>query len=253
MTSDFKGKTALVTGAGSGIGRATAHLLQSRGIKRLIVMDWVADGLSGFDEKDCEVIRLVGDVADEDFWNRSRASLAGLDFAVVNAGVTGRGEIAGLDLSEWSRVIRTNLDGAFLSLRATMRAMEQRGGAIVVTASATGIKAEIGTAAYGASKAGLLQLMKVAAKEGARQKIRVNAIAPGGVETGMWRVMPFFQDLVQSQGSEDAAFAEIAKAGSPLGRFATAEEIARQIAFLLSDDAATITGTTLNSDGGYLL
>lgn len=126
-------------------------------------------------------------------------------------------------------------------------------GSIVVTASATGLKPEIGTAAYGASKAGVLQLVRVAAKEAAAQRIRVNAIAPAGVRTPMWRNMPFFAQMVEEQGSEDAAFALLAEGGTPLGRFAGADEIARQIAFLLSDDAATITGATLTSDGGYLL
>ncbi len=253
MEQPFAGKTALVTGAASGIGLAAAHLLAARGVARLVVTDWVADGLAGLEGLDCAVIPLIGDVADARFWAAAAPHLAGLDLALINAGVTGSGSIMTLAPEEWRRVLRTNLDGAFLSLQAAMRAMAGRGGAIVMTASATGLKAEEGTAAYGASKAGLLQLMRVAAKEGASEGIRVNAIAPAGVETAMWRIMPFFADAVAQTGSEAAAFAEIARAGTPLGRFATAAEIARQIAFLLSDDAATITGATLTSDGGYLL
>lgn len=125
------------------------------------------------------------------------------------------------------------------------------GGAIVVVASATGVKAEVGTAAYGASKAALLHLVKVAAKEAAPRRIRVNAIAPAGVETPVWDAVPMFADRVAAIG-RGAAFAEIA-GGTPLGRFASANEVAAQIGWLLSDAAALITGATLPADGGYTL
>lgn len=252
MVNDFSGKTALVTGGGSGIGLATARMLAVRGIARLVVTDWVPEGLAALDDLPCDVVKLVGDVANERLWEGASETLTGLDLALINAGVSGSGEITDLDFGEWRRVLETNLDGAFLTLRAAMRAMKGKGGAIVVMSSATGLKAEVSTAAYGASKAGLMQLMRVAAKEGAVDRIRVNAIAPAGVETAMWRTMPFFAALVSSTGSEEAAFAQIA-GGSPLGRFASAEEIAAQVAFLMSDAAATITGATLTSDGGYLL
>jgi len=134
-----------------------------------------------------------------------------------------------------------------------MRAMEA-GGAAVLTASISGIKAEPGTAAYGASKAGIIQLTKVAAKEGAARGLRVNAIAPGGVDTPIWDQTPFFQDLVaEHRGDRDAALDAMAKMATPLGRYASAEEVAAQVGFLLSGAAATITGTVLVSDGGYSL
>ena len=134
-----------------------------------------------------------------------------------------------------------------------MRAMTGRGGGIVLTASVSGIKAEPGVAAYGASKAALIHLAKVAAREGAADGIRVNAIAPGGVETPAWREVPFFNDLVAQKGSEEAAFRVMAEMATPLGRYARSGEIAEQVMFLLSSAAATITGTTLTSDGGYSL
>jgi NAD(P)-dependent dehydrogenase (short-subunit alcohol dehydrogenase family) len=127
------------------------------------------------------------------------------------------------------------------------------GGAIVATASVSGIKAEPGTAAYGASKAGLIQLAKVAAKEGAPRSIRVNAVAPGGVDTPIWDGMDFFETLVASEGSREAAIEAMAKMATPLGKYASAEEIAGQIAFLLSDAAASVTGAVLVADGGYSL
>ena len=157
--------------------------------------------------------------------------------------------------AEWRRVLSVNLDGAFLTLQAAMRAIRAggEGGAIVLTASAAGVKAEPGIAAYGASKAAVIHLARIAAKEGAPDSIRVNAIAPGGVETPIWTDLPFFQDLVESTGSEAAAYKAMAAMATPLGRYAKPEEIAEQIAFLLSDKAAFITGACLVSDGGYSL
>jgi NAD(P)-dependent dehydrogenase (short-subunit alcohol dehydrogenase family) len=144
-----------------------------------------------------------------------------------------------------------NLDGAFLTLRAAMRVIAD-GGAIVATASAAGIKAEAGVAAYGASKAALIHLVKVAAKEAAPRRIRVNAIAPAGVETPVWDAIPMFADRVAAIG-RDAAFAEMAAMATPLGRYAKPQEIAGQIGFLLSDAATLVTGACLLSDGGYTL
>ena len=150
-------------------------------------------------------------------------------------------------------MLGVNLDGMFLSLRAAMRRMPN-GGAVVLTASVSGLKAEPGTAAYGASKAGVIQLARVAAKEGAARGIRVNAIAPGGVDTPIWDGLPFFRGLIDQHGGDRAAaMRTMAGMATPLGRYATPDEIAAQIGFLLSDAAATITGTVLVSDGGYTL
>lgn len=242
----FSNRTALITGAASGIGLAVAHHLAANGAARLILVD--RDPLPG--DLPCDTVAAQGDIRDEALWDS--LDLTGLDHAVVNAGVAGAGAIADLPLDEWRRILSVNLDGAFLTLRAAMRAMKGRGGSIVLTASAAGVKAEPGVAAYGASKAALLHLAKVAAKEGAPANIRVNAIAPAGVETPVWDAIPMFAERVAQIG-RDAAFAEMAKLATPLGRYAKPEEIAAQIAFLLSDEAALITGTTLLSDGGYTL
>lgn len=246
----FDGRTILITGAGSGIGLATAHALAEAGAGRIVAVDRDADALARIDLP--TVDRLAGDVVDEAFWAEAAPRLQGLDHAVINAGVAGAAGIVGLDFAEWRRILSVNLDGAFLTLRAAMRAMAGRGGSIVAVSSATGIKAEPGVAAYAASKAALIQLVRVAAKEGAAQRLRVNAIAPGGVETPVWDAVPMFADRADAVG-RDAAFAETAAMGTPLGRYARPEEVARQIAFLLSDDAALITGAVLVSDGGYTL
>jgi 2-keto-3-deoxy-L-fuconate dehydrogenase len=249
--SDFTGKTALVTGAASGIGAACARWLAAQGIGRLLLVDRDPDGLSAL-ELDCECSRLAGDVTDEALWARVEGETASLDHAVLNAGIAGGGLLPQTTLADWRRVMAVNLDGAFLSLRSALRLIGD-GGSIVLTASVAGLKGEPGAASYAASKAAVIQLAKVAAKESAPRGVRVNAIAPGGVDTPIWDELDFFKGLVAQTGSREAAIAAMAKASSPLGRYATADEIAGQIGFLLSDAAATITGTVLISDGGYSL
>jgi NAD(P)-dependent dehydrogenase (short-subunit alcohol dehydrogenase family) len=122
----------------------------------------------------------------------------------------------------------------------------------VVVSSASALKAQPGVSAYGASKAALIQLARVAALEGAASGVRVNALLPGGVETPMWRELEAFRTLASGPGGEAEAFKAMA-AGAPLGRFARPEETAEMIAFLLSEKAATITGAALVADGGYSL
>lgn len=249
---DFAASNILISGAASGIGAATATMLAARGARKLILVDRNEDQLADFAfSLPCERALLIGDVADERLW--ASADLTGLTHAVVNAGIADSKPIVETSLADWRRTMAVNLDGAFLTLQAAMRAMKDRGGAIVVTASVAGLKAEPGIGAYGASKAALIHLARIAAKEGAPQKIRVNAIAPGGVETPIWTELPFFTALAQEKGSEAAAFSDMASLATPLGRFAKPEEMAEQIAFLLSDKAAFMTGACLVTDGGYSL
>lgn len=178
MTNRFPDKTALITGHASGIGAATAALLSSEGARIIGVDLWQGQ-----------------DVADPALWQEVASDLADIDVAVINAGIATAAPLVDLDFADWRRTLSVNLDGAMLSVQAAMRAMigHGRGGAIVVTASIAGLKAEAGTAAYAASKAGAIHLARVAAKEGAPHGIRVNAIAPGGVDTPIWDATDFFR------------------------------------------------------------
>lgn len=248
----FQGKTALVTGAASGIGAVCVEWLAERGVERFILVDRVSP-VSIAPASGCEQAVFNGDVADPALWQQVEAACTSLDLAVLNAGIAASGSIMDMDFAQWRSVLSTNLDGMALSLRCAMRGMRERGGAAVLSASVSGIRAEPGTAAYAASKAGVIQLAKVAAKEGAPLGIRVNAVAPGGVDTPIWDREPMFADMVAREGTREAAIAAMGRLATPLGRFAHAGEIAAQIGFLLSDAAATITGAVLVSDGGYSL
>jgi NAD(P)-dependent dehydrogenase (short-subunit alcohol dehydrogenase family) len=248
----FRNAVALITGAASGIGAALATRLAKDGARKLILVDKDEHRLHDFAfTLPCERAVIVGDVADPALWRS--ADLTGLTHAAVNAGIGAGGPIDTLEFDEWRRIMCVNLDGAFLTLQAAMRAIRTTGGgSIVITASAAGVKAERGIAAYASSKAAVIQLARVAAKEGSWDGIRVNAIAPGGVETPIWDAIPMFADRAAEIGRE-AAFAEMAAMATPLKRYAQPEEIAGQIAFLLSDECATVTGTVFVSDGGYTL
>jgi NAD(P)-dependent dehydrogenase (short-subunit alcohol dehydrogenase family) len=155
--------------------------------------------------------------------------------------------------TEWRRVLATNLDGAFLAVKHGMRAMGQRGGAIVLIGSASGTRPAAGAAAYSTSKAGVAMLARTAAKE-CRDRglaIRVNVVSPAGVKTPMWSGMPFFKDLVLKLGSEQAAYDSMTAAGG--GVFVEPGEIAESVCFLASDAARHVTGIELLLDGGYVL
>jgi NAD(P)-dependent dehydrogenase (short-subunit alcohol dehydrogenase family) len=247
---DFAGRSALITGAASGIGAASARALAARGAAKLFLVDIDGAGLDALDLPG-EVHRITGSVADEALWADLDPRLTGLDHALVNAGIGAGGLLASLSLAEWRRVMDVNLDGAFLTLAASLRAMEARGGSAVVVASVTGLKPIAGIGPYGVSKAAVAHMARIAAAESAGKGIRVNAIAPGGVDTAIWEGGEDFQRSVAAIG-RDATMANMAKT-TPLGRFASAEEMADTILYLLSDAASNITGHVMVSDGGFTL
>jgi NAD(P)-dependent dehydrogenase (short-subunit alcohol dehydrogenase family) len=251
QVQDFAGRTALVTGAASGIGAACARALAARGAARLVLVDVDRAGLDALDLGSCEVHRVTGSVADAGLWQGIATSLTGLDHAVVNAGIGSGGPIASVSLAEWRRVMDVNLDGAFLTLSHALRAMEGRRGSVVVVSSTTGLKPVPGIGPYGVSKAAVAHMARIAAAENAANGIRVNAIAPGGVDTAIWDSGSDFNASVARIGRE-ATLARMAKT-TPSGRFASSEEMADSICYLLSDAAANITGHVMVSDGGFTL
>lgn len=251
IVQDFAGRSALVTGAASGIGAACAKALAARGAKRLVLVDVDAAGLDALDLGGCAVERITGSVADEGLWQAIAGSLAGLDHAVVNAGIGAGGAISEISLAEWRRVMDVNLDGAFLTLATALRAMEGKRGSVVVVSSVTGVKPVPGIGPYGVAKAAVAHMARIAAAENAQKGIRVNAIAPGGVDTAIWDEGEDFRASVAKIGRA-ATLEKMAKT-TPLGRFAASEEMADSILYLLSDAAANITGHVMVSDGGFAL
>lgn len=248
---DFTGRSALITGAASGIGAACAQWLDRQGIGELILVDMDTAGLEAL-PLNCKTQRITGDVADEALWNRIETAVERLDHAAINAGIANGCPIIDQDFAAFRRMHAVNIDGSFLALRAVLRIMKKTGGnSIVLTSSLAGIKPLAFTSAYGTSKAAVAHLARVAAAEHLADGIRVNAIAPGKVDTPIWTKTVHFDQLVEQLGSREAALAALAQEGTPLGAAPTADQLAAQIGFLLSDAAWNITGTVLVSDGGW--
>jgi NAD(P)-dependent dehydrogenase (short-subunit alcohol dehydrogenase family) len=251
---DFTGRSVLITGAASGIGAACARWLAGQGAERLVLIDCDKDGLAAL-QLNTTVERHAFDVSDPSKWAALEENLGPLDHVVVNAGIGGFGEFAEIDFKEWRRVMDVNLDGAFLTLAAGLRAMKKAGAngrkgcSAVVTASITGLKPVPGIGPYGVAKAAVAHMARIAAAENAPHNIRVNAIAPGGVDTAIWEGSPEFQKTVAEHGREFALKGMATT--TPRGTFATSDEIAGEVGFLLSDMAANITGTVHVTDGGF--
>ncbi|MBY8825225.1 glucose 1-dehydrogenase [Sphingomonas colocasiae] len=256
MADRVKGKVALVTGAGSGMGAASATLLAREGAA-VVVTDIRAD--SG--EQVAADIRRAGgsaifanhDVADEESWisalDQAHAAFGGLDIVVNNAGIGDPlGTVEALNLDEWRAMMRVNLDGVFLGVKHGIGAIRRtgRGGSIVNFSSILGMVGSPNTAAYVASKGGVRLLTKSAALHCAAQRngIRVNAILPGWIRT------PMSQGALENRGV--AAGPSRAIEATPLGRLGEPEEVAYGVLFLASDEASFVTGTELAIDGGYL-
>ena len=255
--SQFAGRAALVTGAGSGIGAACAIALAGYGAMVWctdVTEDGAAATVQRISEAGGRAAALTLDVTDEGAWEAATAAAGALDIIVHAAGVSAGSPITDTAFADWKRVMAVNLDGSFLAMKHGVRALRERGGSITAIASASGVKAAPGAAAYSSSKAAVRMLARVVAKEclAGGTPVRVNTISPAGVRTPMWSSMPFFQELSARLGSDDAAYREI---GSQPGssRFASPEQIAAAACFLASDDAAMITGTDLVIDDGYTI
>jgi NAD(P)-dependent dehydrogenase (short-subunit alcohol dehydrogenase family) len=176
-----------------------------------------------------------------------------LDIAVNCAGISFARPVADMSLEDWRRVMAVNLEGVFLGTKHAIRAMRQggRGGSVVNVSSVSGVKAQPEASAYCASKAAVIMFSRAAALECLRrgENIRVNSVSPTGVKTPMWKTMPFFQELMEKEGGEEAAFRAMARS-APYGRWALPEEVALAILYLASDESSFVAGTNLVFDNG---
>ena len=243
------GRTALVTGAGRGIGRATAARLAADGAR--IAINHKGNAAAAEETKalvlaaGSEATLVQGDVslpADAERVVKEALAFGGgrLDILVNNAGITRDNLLLRMSLEEWDAVVDLNLRGTFLVTKAAMRPMmKARGGRIVNVASIAGVIGNAGQANYSAAKAGIIGFTKTVAREMASRNITANAVAPGFVPTDLTSIVP--------QAVQDALLKQV-----PLGRFGTVEDVANAIAFLASDEAAYITGQVLVVDGGLV-
>ena len=245
----LSGKTALVTGASRGIGKAIALELARQGAN-------VAVNFAGSAGRAAEVvgeiqalggkaISIQGDVADAkrvtEMVGETIQEFGRLDILVNNAGINRDTLLMRMKEEDWDAVVNTNLKGVFLTTKAvTRQMMKQRSGRIINIASVVGLAGNAGQANYVAAKAGVIGLTKTTARELAPRGITVNAVAPGFIETDMTGALP--------EGIKGEMLGQI-----PLSRFGSPEDVAHLVTFLASDEASYITGQTLNVDGGMVM
>lgn len=242
-------KTALVTGASRGIGRAVALALADKGFTVVINYAGSHDAAEAvkteIESKGGKALTLQGDVSKaedvERIFSTIKKELGGLDVLVNNAGINRDALLIRMKENQWDDVINTDLKSDFLTIKAAaMMMMKRKKGSIINVSSVVGITGNVGQVNYASAKAGVIGLTKACAKELAGRNIRVNAVAPGFIETDMTETIP--------DNLKEGMLRSI-----PLGRMGQAEEVAKAICFLASDDAEYITGQVLKVDGGMVM
>jgi meso-butanediol dehydrogenase/(S,S)-butanediol dehydrogenase/diacetyl reductase len=247
MPGRFEGKVAIVTGGASGIGAATARRLRSEGARVAIadmneaLGEQLAKELAG---ADAGALFRATDVADlsevEALVDAAVARFGRLDVLVNNAGIGSFGETPDLDPEQWHRVIAVDLHAVFYGCRAAIPELRRAGGgAIVNTASISGLRGDYGFAAYNAAKGAVVNYTRTLALDHGRDRIRANAVCPGPIDTPLASVLMQNATIV-------AEYQRLV----PLGRIGRPEDVAAAIAFLASDDAAYVSGACLEVDGG---
>jgi len=245
----MKGKTAIVTGGARGIGEAIARKLASLGANIVIwdVMEEAANQTAGKIAAEFGVkaagasVNVTDSTAVDAGVDKVKTDFGSVDILVNNAGVTRDNLMMRMKDEDWDLVLNINLKGVFLCTRAATKVMsKQRSGAVVNIASVVGIMGNAGQANYSASKAGVIGLTKTTAKEFASRGVRVNAVAPGFIQTAMTDKL--------SDAARDAMLSQI-----PLGGFGQPEDVAKAVAFLASAEAGYITGQVIKVDGGMVM
>lgn len=246
------GRIAMVTGAGSGLGSSTAERLAAEGAHSVCAdLDVAAAAatasrIEGFGGR-ATVIELdvTSEVSHKAAVSRVLRELGGVDAYIANAGIAGPGSAVDVEPSTWDRVLAVNLTGVWLSARSVLPHMVGRGrGSIVLQASVGGLIGIPGIAAYSAAKGGVIALARQMAVEYAAQGVRVNAIAPGTVPT------PLVTNSFGGASTESPDRDPARLADHPMGRLGAPSDVAAAAAYLVSDDAAWVTGIVLPVDGG---
>lgn len=245
----LKGKVAVVTGSGRGIGKAIALKLAENGadivINDIPGSDYADDTKKEIEALGVRAIVVRGDVRNQEdvekLVDTTVKTFGRLDILVNNAGITRDGLMIRMSEEDWDMVLDINLKGAFNCIKAAVRPMmKQRSGSIINIASVVGVMGNAGQANYTASKAGLIGLTKTVAKEFSSRNIRANAVAPGFIESHMTDVLT---DEVKNKYFD----------AIPLSRFGTTEDVSKAVLFLASDLSSYITGQTINVDGGLVM
>lgn len=259
QTQELTGKVALITGAGSGIGKATALLLAREGAKIAAVgrtEDELQETVSEIEQAGGEATLLLADISKPDemkeIYDKVEQKWGRLDIVFANAGINGVwAPIEDLDPEEWDKTMNINLRGTFLTVKYAIPLLKKQGGSIIITSSVNGTRifSNAGATAYSTTKAGQVAFTQMAALELAKHRIRVNVVCPGAIDTAI-------NDSTEKRRLDEAGEpVEFPEGVIPLtdGKPGSSEQVAETVLFLASDRASHITGTPMWIDGGESL